>query len=397
MTDRLSGRILVLALLSFALLISTDPIHAQTPTPPSRDAVIAEIKVYAERHVANDGPMQTQLLVDLFWDNTVGLTPQEIARIYEEEYARLNEESTHGSWELLLPKAGWVAFGVLSLWVVFRDVVRKWIASFIEWIGSRVYDRLAGSRFFHGMALRRYRQALIDRYRKLRVPFRPDRPLDMSEVYVPLKVAGATSDDQIDAYGAIAGHRRLMVVGSPGSGKSTLLKHIALTLAEDPPAHLPDQPVPVLLELHRLNDPKLSLEQHIVAELARNEFPHAERFVSYSLKQSKLMLLLDGLDEVNSSQRRRVVQQVSDLLDEHKRCRVVITCRSAVYKREFDATVDQTLEIAEFSDQQIHRFLRSWEPDMPADKSIEQLMQTLHDTPRIKTLASFCWESPTGT
>jgi len=209
----------------------------------------------------------------------------------------------------------------------------------------------------------------------------------MRQVYVPLKVAGTTDSNQIDAYWAVAGHRRLMVTGPPGSGKSMLCKYIALTYAEGRLADLPDRPITVLLELHRLNDPKPSVEEHLAAELARNDFPHAERFVSQCLKQGALMLLLDGLDEVNSSERRRVVQQIKDLLDEHEKCRAVITCRTAVYRGEFADTADQTLEIVEFSDQQIRRFLRSWEPDMPEDKSIEQLMQTLHDRPRIMALA----------
>jgi len=142
------------------------------------------------------------------------------------------------------------------------------------------------------------------------------------------------------------------------------------------------------LELHRLNDPKTNVEAELVAELARNDFPHAERFVSCALEQGTLMLLLDGLDEVSSNERTRVVQHIKDTLDQHKKCRAVVTCRTAVYRGEFNEAVNQTIEIVEFNDQQTRRFLGSWEPDMKKRaKSIEQLIQTLRDRPRIMALA----------
>ena len=148
-----------------------------------------------------------------------------------------------------------------------------------------------------------------------------------------------------------------------------------------------DQPVPILLELHRLNGNSQSLEQHLVEELSRNDFPNAGRFVSQSLKQGTLMLLLDGFDEVNNGERARVIQQIEDILDKYRKCRVIITCRKAIYNNEFSNKVDKTLEIAEFSDKQIRSFLGSWELDMPADKSVDQLMQTLHSNPKIMILA----------
>ena len=123
-------------------------------------------------------------------------------------------------------------------------------------------------------------------------------------------------------------------------------------------------------------------------EFARNDFPKAESFVSNNLEQGKLLLLFDGLDEVSSSERGRVVLSIKDFMDRNENCRVIITCRTAVYKKEFANTADRTLEIVEFNDQQITQFLQSWEGEMASrGKSIEQLMLTLHDRPRIMALA----------
>ncbi|MEM9274830.1 MAG: NACHT domain protein, partial [Cyanobacteria bacterium P01_F01_bin.143] len=54
---------------------------------------------------------------------------------------------------------------------------------------------------------------------------------------------------------------------------------------------------------------------------------------------------------------------------------------------EFVNAVEQTLEIVEFSDRQIRNFLKAWEPELPPEKSIEQLISTLRDRPQIIALA----------
>ena len=122
-------------------------------------------------------------------------------------------------------------------------------------------------------------------------------------------------------------------------------------------------------------------------EFERNGFPNAARFVQHNLKQGRLMLLFDGFDEVNQQERPGIVTKIEHFLQTYRGCRAAITCRTAVYKNEFQQITDQKLEILEFTDQQIRQFLLSWEKDMPEDKSIEQLMQTLHDRPRIMAMA----------
>ena len=167
MTNRTFERILAFALI--LLVLSASAVYAQDPTPSPRDALINEIKAYADRHVKNDSPMQTQLVVDLYWDNTVGLTPQEIAHIYEEEYARLKEASKPSQWEQLrkqLAPLGWVTVLIILLW----NVLKGWITKSIENLGSWAYNRLAGSRLVRGVALRHYGQTLIDKYQKLHIP-----------------------------------------------------------------------------------------------------------------------------------------------------------------------------------------------------------------------------------
>jgi energy-coupling factor transporter ATP-binding protein EcfA2 len=382
--SRLFGSLLLFALL---LIGSTGLVLAQSPTPASREAVVKEIKGYAERHVKNSAPMQTQTIVDLYRNNDVGLNPIQIAQLYEEEYTRQKESLKPGWGDKLRPQLGWLVAAIIALLAIFYKVLEKWLAKFIEACVEWTYNRLAGNRLLRGVTLRVYQKALIEKYEDLHIPF-STRPLKMKDVYVPLKVSGDNDTEQIDAYRSITAHQRLMILGPPGSGKSMLLKHIAFTYAEGRLTEFPGWPIPIVLELHYLSEkPEITLEQHLVEELNRNKFPKAERFIARNLELGTLMILLDGFDEVNSKEREKIVSKIKDFMDRRRECRVIITCRNAVYKGEFTDRVDQTLEIVEFSDQQIRSFLRSWEPHMPAPKSLEQLMRTLHDRPRIMALA----------
>jgi len=144
----------------------------------------------------------------------------------------------------------------------------------------------------------------------------------------------------------VAEHRRLTIVGPPGSGKSMLLKHIALKWATGALAELPENPIPVLLELHHCSGETKPLREHLIDELEkRNRFPSAGLYLDVLLGSGQALLLLDGLDEValgkEPGQRDDVVRQIRALLQQYHRCRVIITCRSAVYREEF---ADLTLQ-----------------------------------------------------
>ncbi|NJP06522.1 MAG: NACHT domain-containing protein [Chloroflexaceae bacterium] len=291
-------------------------------------------------------------------------------------------------WDTLLANAGWVIALLLLLLLLFRDSLRTWAIRPTRAVGDHLYYLLAGKLWMQPITLMRYRRALKEMYRHVHIPFRPLRPLDLQDVYVPLQVAGSLDQTPMDAYRAMSTWPRLVITGDPGSGKSMLLKHMVLTYAQGQPGLPLPNVIPILLELHRLNDPERSLQKQLAMELARNDFPRADQFIEHALERGTLLLLFDGLDEVSSNQRPWVVQQMSDLLYRYDGCRAVITCRSAVYHQEFANLVNQTLAIAALDDQQMDQFLQPWERDMhTVDKSVDHLLQTLRDRPQVLSLA----------
>lgn len=360
---------------------------AQAPSPASRQEVEKTIRAQARRDAARGRQREAGPLIDMYGGAAaaVGLAPDEIVNVYEKEYFEAFDAQPW--WKDVSPQWGWLAAGLMLLLLVFRDVLKDTLKSAVTVAKDWVYKRISGYRLFRRTALRHYRRALTRRYHLLKIPFRPDQPLNVRDIYVPLKVKGSSDAEQVDAFRTMTVTRRMMVVGPPGSGKSMLLKHVALSYADGKFTHLPDRPIPILLELNRLNDSSRTVEEHLVDSLYQNDFHKARNFVDLGLAGGTLMLLFDGLDEVNRSRREPVVQAISDLLLKYPMCRAIITCRTAVYRNEFTEATDQTLEIVEFTDQQVHSFLSAWQPYMPAGKSIEQLVNTLQARPRIMALA----------
>lgn len=369
------------------LFASAVPSYSQSPTSTPRPVIEPKVRELAKNDVENNIPRRNDYAVKRYGKKSLDLKDDEILEIYDNEYTKQLEAKKKNLWEQLKPETGWSVAIFLFFILIFKDTLTKWVSQSFEFIGNQLYSKLSGTLWLRSVALKCYRKEIQDKYENLNISFRPNRPLKLKDIYVRLKVTG--TNDTTDAFQAVAKYRRLMVKGSPGSGKTMLLKYIALCYAEGRWADLfkKFQCVPILVELHRFSNKELTVEQQLVEAFARDGFPNAQSFVSQSLDKNKLLLLLDGFDEVSSNERQKVVDLINDFLDTHKDCPVIITCRTAVYRGEFNNFIEQTLEVVEFNDQQIREFLAPWKPDMPADKSVEQLVQTLHDRPRIMELA----------
>jgi len=381
----------IFTILLFSLMA---PIWAQDTGPSPRDALITEIEQRAQQDVKLEkSPENIQGLNLLFGEEakSVGLTLREVVQIYEETYqtAKPKKSGFEKFMENQLAVMGWSLAIIFFIFHFLREAMNKFVIHVFVSTKNWFYRQLSGYRFFRRANLRKYRQALIQQFQEFTIPFchhdKKNCQLKLRDIYVPLKVKGTTEHERIDASQAITKYQRLMVVGEPGAGKSTLLKHLALSYAEGDLTDLPKQPVPILLDINRLNSDNLL--DDFVNQLDKHDFPNARHFVEMSLEKGTLMLLFDGLDEVKTSERQRIVNKINDWLDKYSQCRTVITCRTAVYHNEFVDKTKQTLEIDRFRDHEIQQFLEPWQNNMPAGKSVKQLMHTLQERPRIMQLA----------
>jgi predicted NACHT family NTPase len=171
---------------------------------------------------------------------------------------------------------------------------------------------------------------------------------------------------------AVNKYAKLMILGKPGAGKTTFLKHVALQCIEG--AFKPTL-VPLFITLKDFAEaprhpslldyfiqlfenygiaPDIKLRTGLwTALLSGNATP-----VEVLLRQGKILVLLDGLDEVKEADSGRVLQQIQDFTNQFAKNPFVITCRIAAREYTFERFVE--VEVADFDDQQIATFATQW-------------------------------------
>ncbi|MEU7526966.1 NACHT domain-containing protein [Saccharothrix sp. NPDC042600] len=131
----------------------------------------------------------------------------------------------------------------------------------------------------------------------------------------------------------------LLVLGAPGAGKSTLLLDLCLALAararEDP-----DRPIPVVVDLASWSTaerrfagqltPPQDFTTWLVTQLHRRYRVPPDLGRAW-LRDRKLALLLDGLDEVADVDRERCVEEVNAMRATHG-VQIAVSCRVKDYE-----------------------------------------------------------------
>ncbi len=150
----------------------------------------------------------------------------------------------------------------------------------------------------------------------------------------------------------------LMVLGSPGAGKSTFLRRVGLEAFKGEKGKFKHSCVPVFLELKRFNTEQVNLIDDIVKEFENFGFPSSKEFAIKALEEGKLLVLLDGLDEVPKDNRNEVIESIEALVIKYDKNRFITSCRTAAYPSGF--TNFRDIELADFDDNQIKYFINNW-------------------------------------
>jgi predicted NACHT family NTPase len=150
-----------------------------------------------------------------------------------------------------------------------------------------------------------------------------------------------------------AQYPRLMILGKPGAGKTTFLRHLAIACCKD--EFLADH-IPILIELRDINASEFNLLNHI-----HQEFDLAdEEQTKQILKQGKVLILLDGLDEVPGQSRREVQDHIYKFsqFQHYYKNRFILTCRTQTI--EYISDKFKPVEVADFNPEQVEFFALNW-------------------------------------
>jgi hypothetical protein len=267
------------------------------------------------------------------------------------------------------------------------------------YLGPRPHDAVE--------ALTAYRRVLVSSARHLPLrgvdvgaadPSRTQQRFELTSVYIDLQTRLRQVDlpaqlgqltlvkTEQPVLHAVAANRRLVLLGDPGSGKSTFLHHLLLCLAAhglDPeqgwlerlPGWLADEadlvPIPVLLRDFARSLPReradsganpLLLWRFLENRLAEQKLEAVGDALHDALDRGRAILLLDGLDEVPTSEERsRVRAIVEAIARRYPAARLLVTCRTLSYQDpawQLDGLL--SAELVPFDEPRIDRFVAAW-------------------------------------
>ena len=177
--------------------------------------------------------------------------------------------------------------------------------------------------------------------------------------------------DTLDSNGLQVANEKqyLMVLGGPGVGKSTFLRKMGLEALKGNEGGYRHECIPVLIDLKRFGSlEKIDTKQAIFDEFSICGFPDAQAATEKLLKSGKLLIILDGLDEVPGKFTNDVIDHIHNFCDKYDKNRFIISCRTAAYNHNFLRFTD--VAMAEFSNAQIKQFIYNWFQS-EADKKID--------------------------
>jgi len=187
-----------------------------------------------------------------------------------------------------------------------------------------------------------------------------------------------------------ASGRALLILGAPGSGKTIALldlAHALLVRAE----HDPTLPIPVVFNLSAWSDTDQELAHWLTAELS-DKYRIPKKMGRSWLDARRLLLLLDGLDEVRSEKRAACVEAINAFARESLHG-LVVCSRLEPYEalRPTRLELDRAVCLQPLTTGQVDAYLTGAAADLEALRTAlasDPALQALAETPLMLNIMS---------
>ncbi|MEL6440442.1 MAG: NACHT domain-containing NTPase [Cyanobacteria bacterium J06621_8] len=199
--------------------------------------------------------------------------------------------------------------------------------------------------------------------------------------------------ETIPAQQAVTNHRKLLLLGKPGAGKTTFLKHLALECVK---GNFQADCIPVLIFLRDfVVQARACQDFSLLGYLERLWQSHdlSPSQITTLLHQGKILMLLDGLDEIPLEYEQSVFQQIQQFSQIYYQNSLTITCRLAAQQYRFNGFT--YVELADFNPSQVEMFAQRWfvataeDPKRGKNKAQEFIQQLRHkDNQAIRELVT---------
>ncbi len=205
---------------------------------------------------------------------------------------------------------------------------------------------------------------------------------------------------------ALVRHRRFFLVGGPGAGKTTALRYLVWSRLQRRATTQPEErqePVPVFVRLSEWaqqlgDDPSVDLIHAAIVQAAVPQPDTAASWVKEEAATGRVLLLLDGLDEVADTELRgRLIEKIREFVQDYREARVIVTSRPVGFDEPNLGEQFDVLELQPLSTDSIREFCRTWcafrhehsieRKCAPCDERLERFRHAIVDHPRIRVLA----------
>lgn len=169
---------------------------------------------------------------------------------------------------------------------------------------------------------------------------------------------GEVEQKLIPGMQSVETYPKLRVLGKPGVGKTTFLQHLAIQCNRG--VFAADQ-VPIFILLRDfVEESRRSKEFSLFNYIRQVSFTAgvSHPVLETLLKAGRVLLLLDGMDEVLNQDITAVIREIRKFSDKYYKNRFVASCRTAAQKLRLRGFTD--VEIAPFTQAQITTFAQKW-------------------------------------
>ena len=191
--------------------------------------------------------------------------------------------------------------------------------------------------------------------------------------------------------------RSLLILGDPGSGKTTTLLELArdaIELAESEP----QEPIPVVFNLSSWCEATPTIANWVIGEL-NDKYLVLQEIGKAFVKNEKLLLLLDGLDEVRGELRTACVDAINQFRRDYGLTSIVVCSRSKDYQTlSKQLKLEGAVVLQPLTGNQIDDYLQGAGPKLTTLRNVlkdDALLQEMAQSPLILSIMTLAYSDAT--
>ncbi|NEZ64371.1 NACHT domain-containing protein [Leptolyngbyaceae cyanobacterium CCMR0082] len=196
---------------------------------------------------------------------------------------------------------------------------------------------------------------------------------------------GQNEIERVSGLEAVERYDKLMILSKPGAGKTMFMKKLAILCSR---REFQNHRVPVFITLKEFSEAE---EQPRLQDFIAKQWKvfcgvEDTKSLEVLLRKGHVLVLLDGLDEVQANHHNHVVHEIKVFTQTFRTCQFVITCRIAARKYTFEHFAE--VEIADFSQEQIAEFSMKWFSTYQSPEKGHLFIKFLKKNPPVQELAT---------